>query len=305
MFSYLDIRSVNEETATVELRDLRALVAVLRAGSFTVAAAELGYTQSAVSQQIAALEQEVGRRLVERRPVRATPAGARLAEHAARVLLRLDMASSELAAMDGRGVVLRIAACPLAVPPLMAAALRQLRRGRPSLRASVRSVDAATAIGALAAGSADLALVDGITAPDTPLLLTEAGLVSSTALVEEPLVVALPVGHPLAQRASLELGMLADAPWVVTPGRATGVLGDAAGAVTYDGNDVVTLLTLVAAGHGSALLPASAPLLVDGVVTVALAESALVHRSEALTLRSVPEAAQACVATLRTLAGRS
>ena len=68
-------------------------------GSFTAAARELGYTQPAISQQVAALELELGQPLVQRRPVRATPAGERLAEHAARILLRLDVARSELSSL--------------------------------------------------------------------------------------------------------------------------------------------------------------------------------------------------------------
>jgi DNA-binding transcriptional LysR family regulator len=288
----------------MELRDLRALVAVVRAGSFTVAATELGYTQSAISQQIAALEQEVGRRLVERRPVRPTAAGARLVEHAARVLLRVDVARSELGAIDASDTELRIAACPLAAPALLSAALRRLRMNRPSLRVTVGSENASTSVTRLAEGSVDLALVEGITAPDNPLLLTEAGLFSSTALVEEPLVVVLPADHPLAGRASLDLGTLSDAPWIVAPGFSPTRRRSGAGGVAYEGDDIVTLLTLVAAGHGSALLPQSARLLDETVSAVPLASPILVHRTEALTLRTVAEPAAACVAELRSLASR-
>ncbi len=92
----------------VELRDLRTLVTVVRTRSFTAAATELGYTQSAVSQQIRSLEQEVGRPLLNRRPVRPTPAGARLIEHANRILTRLDVARSELAGIDNAGPASRV-----------------------------------------------------------------------------------------------------------------------------------------------------------------------------------------------------
>src|SRR5215472_18070702 len=104
----------------MELRDLRTLVVVARTGSFTAAAAELGYTQSAVSQQIQSLEQEVGRPLLERRPVRPTQAGARLIEHAHRILMRVDVARSELAIIGGDGQSLRVSACPLALPSQLA-----------------------------------------------------------------------------------------------------------------------------------------------------------------------------------------
>jgi molybdate transport repressor ModE-like protein len=141
----------------MELRDLRSLVAVARSGSFTDAAAELGYTQSAVSQQIQSLEQEVGRRLLERRPVRPTAAGARLVEHATRILMRIDVARSELSGADDNPV-LRVAACPLATPAHLASALRAVRRATPTQRISIRASTAADAVAALAGGEADVAL---------------------------------------------------------------------------------------------------------------------------------------------------
>lgn len=159
----------------MELRDLRTLVTVVRSGSFTVAAAELGYTQSAVSQQIRALEQEVGRPLLERRPVRPTPAGARLIEHANRILMRVDVACSELSNIDRGGPKLRVAACPLAATTLLAAGLRMVRKGSPSVRISLRSTTPGDAMAALAAGEMDVALVDGLTAPDNPLAPSEPG----------------------------------------------------------------------------------------------------------------------------------
>jgi DNA-binding transcriptional LysR family regulator len=237
----------------VDLRDLRALLAVVRTGSFTAAAAELGYTQSAISQQVAALETELGHRLLERRPVRPTPAGERLAEHAARVLLRLDVARSELARLDPEPGEVRVAVCPLAATALLASALRELRTTNPALRVKVRTVDPAGAVSEVASGRADVVLVDGITAPDNPLALADAGLLSATALVESPLVVALPIGHPLQHRQTVDLDVLADAPWIVAP---TGLAPRAATpALAYEGHDLPTLLDLVAAGHGAALLP--------------------------------------------------
>jgi DNA-binding transcriptional LysR family regulator len=272
----------------VELRDLRALLAVVRSGSFTSAADDLGYSQSAVSQQIAALERELGRRLLDRRPVRPTPAGERLAEHAARILLRVDVACSELAHLDHAPAQLRVGVCPLAAPGVVGSALRELRVGQPSLRVIVRSTDAATAVAQVAAGALDVALVDGITAPDNPLALADAGLLVSTALVEVPLVVVLPAGHPLGGRATLDLDMLADAPWVIAPtlpGPGTAI-PTSGGSVVYEGNDLPTLLGLVAAGHGSALLPGSACAGAQGIVSVPLRNPPLVHRTEVLALRS-------------------
>jgi len=285
----------------MELRDLRAVLAVVRAGSFTGAAAELGYTQSAVSQQIATLEAELGHRLFDRRPVRPTPAGERLAEHAARILLRVDVARSELAHLAQAPVELRVGVCPLAVPGLVAAALRELRVEQPTVRVTIRSIDASSAVAEVAAGTLDVALVDGITAPDNPLALADAGLLASSALVEAPLVVALPVGHPLARRTSIDLDVLADAPWVITPGLpgSGAPVPGATGSVVYDGNDLPTLLGLVAGGHGSALLPTSACAGAPGIVAVPLGRPTLVHRTEVLALRGATGATRRMIGALR------
>ncbi len=276
------------DTDAVEIRDLRAFLAVVRAGSFTVAAQELGYTQSAVSQQIASLEKEVGRRLLDRRPVRPTIAGARLAEQATRILLRVDVARSELSALDDGGSHLRVDVCALAAPGVLSAALRDLRGERPTLKVTVRSTDALTAVSAVARATVDAALVDGITAPDSPLALADPGLLASTALVEVPLVVAFPAGHPLGSRSGVDLEMLDDAPWVVAPNFLRTGAAPMAGArpVSYEGNDLATLLSLVAAGHGSALLPDSSWATPEGIVRVPLRHPQLVHRTELLTLRT-------------------
>jgi DNA-binding transcriptional LysR family regulator len=275
-------------TYVVEIRDLRALLAVVRTGSFTAAAQELGYTQSAVSQQIAALEQEAGRRLLDRRPVRPTAAGARLAEHAARIVLRMDVARSELAELDEEDTRLRVDICVLAAPGVLAAALRDLRRERPLLRAMVRSTDAVAAVGDVAEATVDAALVDGITAPGSPLALTDAGVLASTGIVEVPLVVAFPAGHPLGSRDGIDLGMLTDAPWIVAPSLPPPgpALPPGGSPIAYHGNDLATLLSLVAAGHGTALLPDTGWATPAGVVRVRLRHPQLVHRTELLTLRA-------------------
>ena len=84
----------------MDIRQLRTFDAVVQHGSFTAAAASLGYTQSAVSQHIAALEASLGVTLFERRPFGLTPAARRLAEHAGNILLRLDVATSEMRVVE-------------------------------------------------------------------------------------------------------------------------------------------------------------------------------------------------------------
>jgi len=273
-------------TYGMEIRDLRALLTVVRCGSFTAAAMELGYTQPAISQQVAALELELGQPLIQRRPVRATPAGERLAEHAARILLRLDVARSELSSLGDESGEVRVGACPLAAPGLLAAGLRDLRAANPRLRVTVRSADPRSAVADVASGAIDAALADGITAPHEPLHLADAGLLSSTAMAQTPLVVTLAADHPLRGRPAIDLDVLADAPWVVAPALAGRGPIVPASPIGYDGGDLPTLLALVAAGLGAALLPASAGPFPDGVTAIPLRRPRLVHRTELLALRT-------------------
>jgi DNA-binding transcriptional LysR family regulator len=291
------------------VRDLRTLLAVVRHGSFTTAAAELDYTQSAVSQQIASLEHELGQQLLSRRPVRPTAAGERLAEHASRILLRLDVARSELSHLSAAPSELRVEATPLAGARFLARAIRDVQALDPSVRVTVRTAGPADAVAALAAGEADAALVDGVVGPNEPLHLTDAGLLLSTAIAVDGLVVAFPADHPLGRRQSVSADILAGAPWLLASAP-TG-LGPGAGAapapppttrVRYEGGDLGTLLSLVAAGLGIALLPASVPLRVEGVITVPLTGPPRVHRTEVLTLRVTSPHRQLLVEALQAAA---
>ena len=90
-------------------------MAVARLGSFSAAATALGYTQAAVSQQIAALESDLKTQLLTRRPVAPTEAGARLLEHAEPILLRLDAARADVTRMTkAPAATLTIGVTPLA-----------------------------------------------------------------------------------------------------------------------------------------------------------------------------------------------
>jgi DNA-binding transcriptional LysR family regulator len=288
----------------MEIRELRTLLAVARTRSFVEAAAELGYTQSAISQQIAALEADVGTTLFDRRPVRLTPAGERLVEHASRIVLRIDVARTELAGADRVEQTLRIATGPLAASGLLAPALRAVRAASPTTTVTIEECRRESAIGGVATGALDLALVDGVVAPDSPLALADAGLLATRAIAEAPLAVVFPLAHPLARRASIDLDALADAPWIAAPA----LLGDIerylrrlaaarSPSLSYAGGDVGTLIELVAAGHGLAVLPQSAAT-GDDIAAVPLAAPALVHRVELLSLRS-SIAAERLIAELR------
>lgn len=268
-------------TDLVDPHLLRTFVTVARLGSFSQAARELGYTQSAVSQQISVLENDLGAELLTRRPVVATMVGLRLLDHAEPLLLRLDAARADVARLSAAGAdTLTIAMSPLAGTPEITRAMRAAR----GLTVRVRSRE--EAITAAATGLADLALVDGMAAPSDPLPLSDISPLTTQAVAEQPLAVALPADHPLAGRTALRLPDLADARWIDAPDAAIPLARLRAMTTTdgfrpgtrFEGTDVRGLNSLVAAGFGLAVLPATA------ITTAAVPISAprAVHRIELL-----------------------
>jgi DNA-binding transcriptional LysR family regulator len=242
---------------------LRTFLTVVERSSFSTAAEHLGYTQSAVSQQIATLEADLGLQLLLRRPVEPTEAGRRLMEHAGPLLLRHDAARADvLRTAAAPAHRLTLAVSPLALTPAVATRLARARAEHPRLHLEVRACERREVITRIATGRADLGLTDGIAAPGDPLRLPDSGPLTTIGVSEEPLVVALPAGHPLSARTGLRLADLADAVWVQTPLCPLGRLRELAGegfraGLAYHGDNTRALLHLVAAGHGLTLLPAS------------------------------------------------
>lgn len=282
---------------------LRTYVTVARLASFSEAARELGYTQSAVSQHIAALEQDLGASLLTRRPVAPTAAGERLLEHAGPLLLRLDAARADvvrMAAAPQQGLTL--ATTPTALGAGILAAL-------PPAGVTLRVLTREEIPAAVATGAADLGLVDGLAAPSDPLRLPDVAPLTTHGIGEEPVSVLLPAGHPLAARTGLRLDDLADARWLDAPDAALPLnhLRAATGggafrpALRYEGTDLHTLTALAAAGHGLTLLPRSIATAVPGTVAVPLTAPRLVHRTELLHGGSAQGAAAEVV---RRLVGR-
>ena len=197
----------------METHLLRTFVTVARRGSFSAAAAELGYTQAAVSQQIAALEGALGPGCSSRLPVAPTEAGARLLEHAEPILLRLDAARSDVARMTQTpAVALAVGLTPLAAAgSAFAAALAGLRHRMPRLDVTAATLSRAAVAAGVARGELDLGLTDGLAAPGDPLPSWPR---SPRPACQQRVLVVLPPGHPLAARRGLRLSDLADARWI-------------------------------------------------------------------------------------------
>ncbi|MET8625501.1 LysR family transcriptional regulator [Kitasatospora sp. NPDC004669] len=290
----------------VDPQQLRTFVTVARLASFSDAARELGYTQSAVSQQIAALEADLGTALLVRRPVGPTEAGRRLLEHAAPLLVRLEAARADVARLAGApSARLVLGATPLTVGAELGRALGEVRRAYPRVLLVVRVLAQDVLPAQVATGEVDLALIDGLAAPSDPLPLPEVGPLTTVAVDEQPVAVALPVGHPLAGRTGVALADLSAARWVDAPDltptaarlrAATGSDGFRP-ATHYRGTDLRGLLALVATGHGLTLLPESTVAQAPGIAFARIAAPRLVHRTE-LVHGSLPEGPAALLARL-------
>ncbi len=198
---------------TGDVQRLRALALVLDLGSVSAAAGVLGYTQSAVSQQLASLEREVGAALVDRsqRPLRATRAGTALRSHVERVLAALAGAEAALQDVRGGNYRLRLAAFTSALSSFVPVAVRELRREHTELVVEVLQVETVEAIERLRSGDADLAVVHylpGMAVPET------AGFQRRRLLVDH-LYVVLPQGHRLARRDVVRVADLEAEPLIL------------------------------------------------------------------------------------------
>ncbi len=265
---------------------LRVLREVAERGSFSAAADALSYTQSAVSQQIAALEAETGMTLLERGPrgVRLTGAGRTLVEHAEGILARLAAAEEELAALAGlRGGQLRMASFPTAGATLMPVAIAAFRASYPEVELTLAEGEPEEIAPRLRAGEFDLALLFELPTSEDPLAQEpDPERLKRVELLEDPLYLALPRGHRLAGKRTLRLAELRGEAWVQTSrsspcARHVVRSCHAAGFepnVAFESDDYQTVQGLVAAGVGVALIPELALSVVrEDVVVRALSPS--------------------------------
>jgi DNA-binding transcriptional LysR family regulator len=197
----------------LDVRRLRVLQEVVTRGSFSAAADSLHLSQSAVSQQIAVLEREVGVPLLERTSEgpKLTNAGEALMSHGEAVMCRLEEAERELAQIAGlEGGRLRLASFPTASATLMTRALSLFRQRFPKIELQFSEDEPEDSFPGLKRGDFDLAVVFDY--PAFPLDFARD--VEAELIYEEPMRVALPPGHPLAAAKSVRIEDLADEDWL-------------------------------------------------------------------------------------------
>ncbi|MBM6400118.1 LysR family transcriptional regulator [Phycicoccus sonneratiae] len=201
----------------IDVDHLVTLSAVRRTGSIGGAAADLGYTPSAVSQQVKRLERRVGGAVLERvgRGVMLTELGRHLVDEGADILARLEALESGLGRVTGGPVSgsVRLVAFSTAVRGLVAPALRALAGAEPLLDVTVVEHDPHDAIHLVASGAADAALVHHW--GDLPLPFPEH--LEVVLLGTDTADVLVPAGHPLAGRGPVDATAFADEPWVCAP----------------------------------------------------------------------------------------
>jgi DNA-binding transcriptional LysR family regulator len=254
----------------LDVKQLRVLKEVAERGSFSAAAEALSYTQPAISQQIAALEKRAGATLVERtsRGVRLTDAGRALVDHADVVLARLRAAEAELEAIAGaRGGRVRLATFPTVGASLVPPAVALFTRRHREVELSIVEKEPEPAMHMLRAGELELALVfefHGLSQPEFDRLY---GGIDLHHLLDDPMYVALPPGHPVAHKPRVRLEDLADETWIQEgdPRDPCSRIHQAACAaagfepkVGFQSGDYTVVQGLVAAGVGISLLPSLA-----------------------------------------------
>jgi DNA-binding transcriptional LysR family regulator len=252
----------------LDLHRLRLLQEFAARGSIAKTAAVLGYTPSAVSQQLAALEREAGTALLDRSARRAelTDAGRRLAVHAERILAMVEEAETDLSAEAdepaGRVVATAFPSAAVAFAPALARSLR----AHPRLTLVLRQTGAGEGLRQVRSGEVDVAIVDDWTSRLAEEV--DGSILTCYHLIRDPLVLVLPRTHPAAAgpaglRAPVDLRALRHEAWLAAPaGEPSRLAVDrllAAVGVTppvlseFEG--MATIVSLVSRGIGIAILP--------------------------------------------------
>ena len=246
----------------LDVRRMKVLREVAARGSFSAAAEALSFTQSAISQHVAALERETGAKLVERSPrgVRLTDSGRTLVNHAEAILARIEDAEDELAAIAGlRGGRLRLGSFQSAGATLVPRAVAAFHDRHPDVDLSMIEAEPDDASARLSCGDIDLALVYDYEA--IPGTLDDD--LELTHLIDDRYDAILPKDHRLADRRVLKLRDLAEEPWIASTAQCgCRQISERACAeagfemrVAFETDETLAAQALVAAGVGVTLLP--------------------------------------------------
>ncbi len=275
----------------LDVRRMRVLREVAVRGSFSAAAEALSFTQSAVSQQIAALEREAGTVLVQRgaRGIRLTEAGEALVRHADAILARLGEAEAELEAIAGlRGGRLRLASFESAAATLMPLAIAAFRAEHPGVELSMILADPEESMPMLKTGELDLAL--GF---ESHVHNREDDGIARAHLISDPMFLVLPADHPLANKRHVRLADVAGDPWIAGAtncecnrliNRACAIAGYTP-RIAFETDDYTAMQGFVAAGVGVSLIAELGLTSVrDDIVVRSLGREAPVREIYAATL---------------------
>jgi DNA-binding transcriptional LysR family regulator len=281
----------------LDARRLQVLKAVVDAGSITAAAAFLGYTPSAVSQSISALEREAKTPLFEKagRGIRPTQAGVVLAQHAGAVAHQLRDAEQALEALRaGQAGRLRIAAFATAGAALVPRALAAFRDGYPRVELDLSIAETEEALAQLRSGRRDLAVI----ADHSPITDERRDGLAYMHLLDDPYRLVLPRTHPAAGARAVPLQDMADEPWIATASARCNTLQTMTTACARAGfsprfaieaDEFATTVGFVAAGLGVALVPMLAlSSLPDSVVSRRLRGDGPSRQVYVVTRRTTP-----------------
>jgi DNA-binding transcriptional LysR family regulator len=254
------MNATGSEWSGLEVRHLLALVAVVENGTFSAAAEQLGYTQSAVSQQIGIMERIVGAPLFERpggrRPVQLTAAGQMLLIHARVVIARVSAAAADLRALaSGEQGELRVGTLPSVGTKILPRLLGTFRAEWPGIQIVLHeSRESADLIHAVESGDIDVTFID--------IGPYETGLLQVRRLLDDPMVLVTPAGAPEAGRRTVSIDDVAHLPMIGTcnPGCRQiidNAFRQAAVLPTYvfRSDDTPTIQGLIGSGLAYAVLP--------------------------------------------------
>jgi DNA-binding transcriptional LysR family regulator len=247
----------------VSLVALRVFREVAERGTLTAAAATLGYTQSAVSRQIAALERVANAPVLERRHdgIRLTAAGHVVLRRAVTVLDQIDATARELAGQPTEGGIVRLGWFASAGAVLLPKAVAALHRSHPAVSVTTREASTPALVRALRAGSLDLALL--ASAPPFRPPDNESPPLRLRTLTERSLRLAVPTTHRLARGDWVDIADLRGQRWIASPSagedKMMGVWPglDERPEIAHTTRDWLAKLHLVAAGCGLTTVPAS------------------------------------------------